>query len=190
MPRQYLYQTIPTEIVETVLRDGFQPRPTTVNGVEQSARVWLYTDVDMAYYMAAIWFVHVLSDAERRIKRSLLSEFFQGTDIGWRWNGSEWRAVTPSVLSIIQIDRGKICCFPDEARTDLPRPLRRTIVWTPDHVPPPFTVLKLDREFFMSAKFHGFMAHDPAIRAVQLEQPVVRNGKIVWLKGKERPGKR
>jgi len=144
----------------------------------------------MAYYMAALWFIHILSDAERRLKRSLVPGFLFGTEIGWRWNGTKWRAVSPNTFSIIQIDRKRVRCSSEEVRFDLPRPLRRTVVWTADHIAPPFTVLKLDRGVFLSAKFQHFMAHDPAIRAVQLEHPVLRDGNIKWLKGKERPSNR
>jgi hypothetical protein len=186
MAAKFLYQIVPTKNVSSVVEAGFVPRAGIRNGVKYSPRVWFYTDLNMAHFVAWWWFHDVLTDAEKRINRDLVHHWVNGRDIGWRWNGTEWLAVSLNQFSIVQVERDRVRCFPAELPFELPPQFRRTLVWTPNHVAPPSIVRKLDREVFFSARFEQFMAHIPSVRAALKERPVIREGgKVDWLKGRQ-----
>ena len=189
MASKFLYQVVPTKLLPSIMERGFIPRAGINNDKGYSSRVWLFTDLNMAYFMAWWWFHDVMSEAEDRAKPDLVNllRWVEGGDIGWQWDGKEWRAVSIDTLSIVQISRTKVPhCFPSDVPSALPPQFRRKRVWTPDFIAPPFTVHKLDGEFFLSNRFQKFMARIPSVRAAQQERPIVReNGKIDWLKGRQ-----
>lgn len=153
MARQFLYKVVSNDKLPACLADGFVPRPGVRNGVEHSPRVWLFTDIRMAYFQA--WkAIHKLHPKTHNFPFGYVDN-----DIAWRWYGDGWYAVRTELFSIITIDGRSVEYVTDDMpEAGMTREQRRTIVHTDDHIPASAIInaAKLDKTVFQSQAFRRF----------------------------------
>jgi len=182
MPRQFLYKVISNDNVRSVLEAGLTPRFDNY-GISQS-RVWLLTSLNAAYrvaYSALIgrkdFHVHHISLPD---EDSPSIDF--GAGFSWRKDNafpsgtSEGRLFRVDIYSIITIERSSIRLFKNDVEGFV-KELHRTIVWTPDHIPPTafLSIKPIDRAYFQSPVFKRFLGQPVSTARARAEYQRQRN---------------